>query len=78
MNGWVMKGGLIKMTSIQRSDGITLIMSDNSVVINGVEYFLPGRGCNSTIIDGKVFVNGYELKNGKWKKTIKAIFHKYF
>ena len=53
-------------------------MSDNSVVINGIEYSLPGRGCNSTIIDGKVFVNGYELKNGKWKKTIKAIFHKYF
>lgn len=21
---------------------------------------------------------GYEFKNGKWKKTIKAIFHKYF
>lgn len=69
---------MINMTSIHRSDGVTLIMSDNSVVINGVEYSLPGRGCNSTIIDGKVFVNGYELKNGKWKKTIKAIFHKYF
>lgn len=68
----------MSMISTQMSNGVTLIMSDNTVIINGIEYSLPGRGCNSTIINGKVFINGYELRNGKWKKTIRAIFNKYF
>ena len=68
----------MSMVSTQMSDGVTLVMSDNTVIINGAEYSLPGHGCNSTIIDGKVFINGYELRNGRWKKTIRAIFHKYF
>ena len=56
-----------------------IIVGNKGVFINGKEYPLPdGKSTNSTIIDNHVFVNGYELKNGKWKKTLRAIFHKYF
>lgn len=53
-------------------------IQDDYDFINDVKYKLPGRGYNSTVIDNKVYINGYELVNGKWKKTLRAIFHKYF
>ena len=28
--------------------------------------------------DNKVFIDGYELINGKWKRTLKALWHKWF
>lgn len=33
---------------------------------------------NCTIIDNHVFIDGYEWKNSKWKKTLRALYHKYF
>lgn len=62
------------MISVQ--NGITV--TDNHVIIEGRKYPLPCKPTNTTMINGKVYINGYEFKNGKWKKTIKAIFHKYF
>ena len=38
----------------------------------------PGKGHNSTIINNKVYLNGYELVDGKWKKTLRALWHKWF
>lgn len=62
-----------------RNNENMIIVGNKGVFINGKEYPLPdGKSTNSTIIDNHVFVNGYELKNGKWKKTLRAIFHKYF
>jgi len=62
-----------------RNNENAIIVGNKGVFINGKEYPLPdGKSTNSTIIDNHVFVNGYELKNGKWKKTLRAIFHKYF
>jgi len=62
-----------------RNNENVIIVGNKGVFINGKEYPLPdGKSTNSTIIDNHVFVNGYELKNGKWKKTLRAIFHKYF
>lgn len=34
--------------------------------------------CNTTIINGHVFIGGYELVNGEWKKTFRAFWHKVF
>lgn len=38
----------------------------------------PCQGYNSTVIDGKVFLDGYEYKNGKWKRTLRALWHLWF
>lgn len=38
----------------------------------------PGKGNNITTINGKIYINGYEFKRGKWRRTIKAIYHMIF
>lgn len=69
---------MYNLNSVRNNENV-IIVGNKGVFINGKEYPLPdGKSTNSTIIDNHVFVNGYELKNGKWKKTLRAIFHKYF
>jgi hypothetical protein len=57
-------------------------ISNNQIMINGEIIPPPPKqkgSCNSvTIIDNKVYVNGYEYKNGKWQKTFNAFIHKWF
>lgn len=58
-----------------------IVVINRQVIIDGVKYpEAPGRGesCTSVIIDGNVYINGYELKNGRWKRTLRALFHLYF
>ena len=38
----------------------------------------PTEGNNVSIVDNKVFIDGYELINGKWKMTLNALWHKWF
>jgi len=57
------------------------ILTSEKIIVNGVE--LPplpnGAGfTNCSVVDNRVFVNGYELRNGKWKKTLRALWHKLF
>ena len=33
---------------------------------------------SSTVINGKAYVNGYEYKNGEWKRTFAALWHLLF
>lgn len=33
---------------------------------------------NITTINNRVFVNGYEYKDGKWKRTLVALWHLFF
>lgn len=57
------------------------IQSGNKIVINGKEVteFPQGRKRQSvTIINDKLFVNGYEYKNGTWKRTLRALWHLWF
>lgn len=68
------QGNVIKNSVI--SSGVVVI--GNEVTINGVKMPpCPVKGHNSTIINNKVYLNGYELVNGKWKKTLKALWHKW-
>ena len=58
------------------------IIINNEIYIDGQKipnppYPLCGLN-NTTIIDNKIYVNGYEYKNGTWKKTLAALWHKYF
>ena len=55
------------------------IVVGNKVIINGVELPpVPSKGYSSTVIDGKVYIDGYEFKNGKWKRTLRALWHLWF
>ena len=52
---------------------------DGTVIVNGVELPPPPTKCRSiTIINNKVYIDGYEFKNGKWKKTLRAWWHLWF
>ena len=33
---------------------------------------------SSTVINDKIYVNGYEYKNGEWKRTLAALWHLWF
>ena len=67
-------------------DGNTIIQSDSIVFVNPCRIngeILPPLPNNSkfnsvAMINGKIFVNGYEWKNGQWKRTIKSIWHLVF
>ena len=65
------------MNNIQISDN--WIVRGNKVIINGVELPpVPSKGYNSTVIDGKVYIDGYEFKDGKWRRTLRALWHLLF
>lgn len=70
-------GNVIKNSVISSNSGTVVI--GNEVIINGVKMPpCPAPGHNSTIIDNKVYLNGYELVDGKWKRTLSALWHKWF
>ena len=71
------QGNVIKNSVISSNSGVAVI--GNEVVINGVKLPpCPAKGYNSTVINNKVYLNGYEFVNGKWKKTLRALWHKLF
>ena len=52
---------------------------NNRVYINGKELPpVPSAGHNTTVVNGHVYIDGYEFKHGKWKKTLKALWYKWF
>ena len=58
-----------------------VISDKRTVMVNGTEIPLPPtteEGRSISIINDEVFVDGYEWKNGKWQKTLRALYHKYF
>ena len=55
------------------------VITNNEIRIDGQK--IPNPPCelnNTTVINNKVYVNGYEYKNGTWKKTLAAWWRKYF
>ena len=69
------------MNSIQQSNDKVVMVIGNRVWINGEE--LPPvptkrKGSCVTQIDGKVYIDGYEFKKGKWRRTLKALWHLWF
>lgn len=67
----------------QTITGDSVVQSGNQVIINGKKIDIPknvGRfSSNTTVINGKVFINGWELKkDGTWKRTLRALWHQLF
>ena len=54
--------------------------SKDRIVVNGVTIQVPQKfKANSvTIVDNRLFVGGYEYINGKWKRTLRALWNKWF
>lgn len=70
-NGNVTKGSTIS------NDGITQI--NGEVWINGNKIpKCPGTGMSSTIINDKIYIDGYEWTGKCWKRTLKALWYKMF
>lgn len=70
-------GTVIKNSIISSNSGVVVL--GNEVTINGVKMPpCPSKGCNSTVINNKVYIDGHELVNGEWKKTLRALWHKWF
>lgn len=63
-----------------KNNGFEIIVNDTQIIYNNVSYNLPKncKGHSNTIINGKVYIDGYEFRNGKFKKTLMALWHKYF
>lgn len=62
-------------------NGKEILLDGEYLYYLGEKYPLPKickNGSRVTMINDKVFINGYEFKDGKFKKTLKALFHKYF
>lgn len=56
-----------------------IIVIGNQVIVNGIKMPpCPKAGNKSTIINNKIFLNRYELVDGKWKKTLRALWFKFF
>lgn len=67
------------MSNIQINNNCVVV--GNRVWINGEE--LPPvptkrKGSSVTQIDDNIYINGYEFKKGKWKRTLKALWHLWF
>jgi hypothetical protein len=55
-----------------------VVIADGYVVKNGINYMWPWniRGNHTTVINGNVYIDGYQLmEDGQWKRTLKAIWH---
>lgn len=59
--------------------GNGVYVCNGEVIINGIKLPPPPTNCcNITTINNKVYIDGYEFKNGKWKKTLRAWWHLWF
>lgn len=60
----------------------SFVIQNNCIFIDGEQVELPklfrNTGLNVTQYDGRLYVNGFELVNGKWKRTLAAIWHYIF
>lgn len=55
------------------------LILDKEIIVNGKK--IPEPPCDShniSIINDRVFADGYEYKDGEWVKTFSAMRHKYF
>jgi len=69
-----------KFESYMSNNYNTIDIDGNKILINGKEVKLPKGVINTNVtqINNKIFVNGYEYKDGKFKRTLRALFHMIF
>lgn len=59
---------------------ITTSIGNRTVIINNeqISFDPKMKGKSISIINGVPYVDGYEYKDKKWKRTLKALYHKLF
>ena len=67
----------------QDQNGQRIMLYSSSMLVNGVHYELPKRlqnrnGHGLAQINNRIFIDGYEFQNGKFKRTLAALFHTLF
>lgn len=58
-----------------------ITITNNTIYINGEDVRPPKKfkhGFNVTQSNGRLYVNGFEWRNGKWERTIPAIWNNLF
>ena len=65
---------------VQTQNGHTIALNNDKLVINGKTYDLPKRlqnrnGHSLTQVDNKIYIDGYEFRDGKFKRSLVALFH---
>jgi len=61
--------------------GSVFVNQQKRVVVMGdkvIPFHRKMTGSSVTTINGKSYIDGYEYKNGTWKKTFKALWYKHF
>lgn len=53
---------------------------NDKLIVNGKEIKFPKKSYSHRInqVNNRLYVDGYELVNGKWKRTLKAILFQLF
>ena len=57
---------------------MNIVQVNDKVIVNGIELSpCPSKSnhINSTIVNEKIYLNGYEYKNGEWKRTLAALWY---
>lgn len=70
------------MITIQKNGKTYSIVNSREkwIEINGVKYKFPKRvkGHSVSQIDNHIFIDGYEFIDGKFKRTLRALYHLFF
>lgn len=64
--------------NIVQQDGITVINSEVILADGTVLPPCPSIGDHIVIVKRRVYIDGYEYKNGKWQRTLRSIFYDIF
>ena len=67
----------------QEQDGQTIMLDSSSLLVNGVAYELPKRIQNRSRhnlaqVNQKIFIDGYEFRNGNFRRSLLALWHMLF
>lgn len=55
---------------------MTIVVQGNRVIMDGEMLPLaPSKGKNISIVGNNVFIDGYEFKRGKWRRSLRALWH---
>ena len=72
---------MTSMTTVAVNQEGTFNIIGNKVFVNG-SLLPPIPGAKSSVslsqVGNRLYVNGYEYRNGRWKRTLRAIIHALF
>lgn len=70
------------MITIQENEKTYSIVNSREkwIEINGIRYKFPKRvkGHSVSQVDNHIFIDGYEFIDGKFKRTLRALYHLFF